>query len=171
MGKMVVHEGKPLNVKPFRLMTGSELPTKRLATELDTKWNPIFCKVMEAPDIHPIPNDVNEEFVQSSYAIATEYLKQIVSYIWSKTDEGKISKYTLGTWSKKVTHIEIELHETPGDISRLPLLWEGVRRQISPREAVGKFRRVQFGECKCHVGRGSRWIQVWQMSCFLGGIW
>ena len=56
MGKMVMYEGKPLKVKPFRLMTGLELPTKKLATELDTKWKPIFCKMMEAPGVWPLPD-------------------------------------------------------------------------------------------------------------------
>jgi hypothetical protein len=120
MGKMVMYEGKPLKVKPFRLMTGLELPTKKLATELDTKWKPIFRKMMEAPGIQPLPNEVDEEFVQGSYTIATENLKQVVSYVWLKADEGRISKYTIGTWSRKVARSEIELHGTPGDIARLP---------------------------------------------------
>ena len=97
MGKMVMYDGKPLRVKPFRLMRGSELPSKKLATELDTKWKPIFRKMMEAPGIQPLPNEVDEEFVQGSYTIATEYLKQVVSYVWLKADEGRISKYTIGT--------------------------------------------------------------------------
>ena len=47
---------------------------------------------MEALGVQPIPHDVNEEFVLRSYAMATEYLRQKVSYIWMKADEGKISK-------------------------------------------------------------------------------
>ena len=31
-----------------------------------------------------------------------------------------ISKYTIGTWSRKVTRSEIEHHGTPEDIARLP---------------------------------------------------
>ena len=120
MGKMVMYDGKPLKVKPFRLMRGSELPSKKLATELHTKWQPIYRKMMEAPGVKPIPDEVDEEFVQSTYTTATEYLKQVVSYVWSKADEGRISKYTIGTWSRKVARSEIELHGTPGDISRLP---------------------------------------------------
>ncbi len=34
--------------------------------------------------------------------------------------KGRISKYTIGTWSRKVARSAIELHGTPGDISRLP---------------------------------------------------
>jgi hypothetical protein len=101
-------------------MTGSEMPTKTLVNELDTKWKPIFRKMMEATGVKPIPDDVDEDFVQGSYVIATEYLKKSVLYIWLKADDGKISKCTLGTWSRKAAHSEIELHGTPGDISRLP---------------------------------------------------
>lgn len=76
-------------------MTGLELPTKKLVTGLDTKWKPIFCKMMEAPRIKPLLDDINELFIQSSYAIATLYLKQVVSYVWLKADEGRICKYTI----------------------------------------------------------------------------
>ncbi len=95
MGKMVMYDGKPLKVKPLHLMTCSKLPTKKLATELDTKWKPIFCKMMEAPGVWPLPDDVDKQFVQSSYIIATDFLKKVVSYVWLKADVGRISKYTI----------------------------------------------------------------------------
>ena len=44
MGKMVMYDGKPLKVEPFHLMTGSELPTKKLATELDTNGSLFFTR-------------------------------------------------------------------------------------------------------------------------------
>ena len=75
---------------------------------------------MEAPVVWPLPDDVDEKFVQSSYIIATDFLKKVVSYVWLKADEGRISKYTIGTWSRKVARSEIECHGTPGDIARLP---------------------------------------------------
>jgi hypothetical protein len=37
-----------------------------------------------------------------------------------KSDEGLISKQTIGTWSRKVACSEIEHHGTPADIARLP---------------------------------------------------
>ena len=42
------------------------------------------------------------------------------SYIWLKANEGRISQYTKGTWSRKDTLSELECHGTPGDIARLP---------------------------------------------------
>jgi hypothetical protein len=37
--------------------------------------------MMGAPGIEPLPDDINEQFIQSSYAIATSHLKQVVSYV------------------------------------------------------------------------------------------
>ena len=42
------------------------------------------------------------------------------SYIWLKVNEGRISKYTMGTWSRRDTLSEIQCPGTPGDIARLP---------------------------------------------------
>jgi hypothetical protein len=45
MGKMAMYYGKTLKVKPFGLMTDPELPTKKLATKLDTKSNNLYYKL------------------------------------------------------------------------------------------------------------------------------
>jgi len=45
--------------------------------------------------VKPIPDGVHEEFVQSSYVIAIKYLKQSMSYIWLKANEGMISSTPL----------------------------------------------------------------------------
>ena len=75
--------------------------------ELDTKWKPIFWKMAEDPGL-VIPAYVDGEFVKTSYHIATEYLKVTVSYIWIRAkDEGQLSKYTIGMWSRKVAGSEI----------------------------------------------------------------
>ena len=121
---------------------------------------------MEAHIILPVPDDVNEEFVQSSYAIATEYLKQTVLYIWSKTDGGTLVSILLELGQGRLLIVRLSFTELLR-IFQGSLLWEDETRQISPREGVGKSRRVQLGGCKCPIGGGSRWIQVWQMS-YLG---
>ncbi len=110
------------------------MSTKKLVNELDTKWKPIFCKMMEGPGVKPIQDDVDENIIQSSYAIATEYLKQSVSYIWLKADEEEMSKYTLGTWLRMIAHSEIELHRTPRDISRLPPVGRCIKTDQSKRD-------------------------------------
>lgn len=97
-----------------------DLPRKELVNELDTKWKPIFRKMMEAPGL-VIPAEVDEDFVQSSFCAATNYIKSTVSYIWIRAkDKGQISKYTIGTWSRKVACSEILKHGTAEDKARLP---------------------------------------------------
>ena len=63
----------------------------------------------------------DEDFVQSSFCVATNYLKSTLSYIWVQVkDEGQISKYTIGTWSRKVAHSEILKNGTAEDKAKLP---------------------------------------------------
>ena len=80
-GKAVVVDNKTYMIKPFMQLKGSDMPRKEQVSELDTKWKPIFWKMAEAPGL-VIPADIDEEFVQTSFHFATDYLKQTVSYIW-----------------------------------------------------------------------------------------
>ena len=74
----------------------------------------------EAPGL-VIPADIDEEFMQTSFHFATDYLKQTVSYIWIRArDEGQLSKYTIGTWSRKIARSEILKNGTAEDKARLP---------------------------------------------------
>jgi hypothetical protein len=57
-----------------------------------------------------------------------------LSYIWLKIDEGRISKYTMGTWSRKAMHSEIEGHGTPGNIARLPPVGRHSKSDQSKRD-------------------------------------
>ena len=119
MGKTVVYNNKTFKTKPFHMMKGTDLP-KSLRAEFDTKWKPIFKKMMEAPGLI-VPDVVDEAFVQSSFVAATEYLKSTVSYIWKKAkDEGQLSKYSIGTWSRKVARSEIMKWGMEDDKAKLP---------------------------------------------------
>jgi hypothetical protein len=119
-GKAVVVDNKTCMIKPFSQHKGSDFPRKELVKELDTKWKPTFRKMAEALGL-AIPTEVDDEFVQTSFHIATEYLKMTVSYNWIwATDEGQLSKYAIGTWSRKVVHSEILKRDTVEDKARLP---------------------------------------------------
>lgn len=110
------------HLRPFHLLRGKDLPNKKLVSEFDGKWKPILKKIQEAPGIpSKIPANTDEKLVKESFAIATDYLKQNVSYIWTKAkNEADLCKYRIGTWSKKVTHSEIEKHGNRQDIEKLP---------------------------------------------------
>jgi hypothetical protein len=123
MGKVHVQNGKTYKLKPFHLITGKDLPNKQLVAEFDNKWKPIFRKMQEAPGIpDKIPLDADESFVQESFARATDYLKQNVSYIsWAKAKhEADLGQYKIATWSKKVQYNSIVKHGSPEDIAKLP---------------------------------------------------
>ncbi len=81
-GKAVVVDNKAYVIKPFQQLKGSDLPWKELVNELDSKWKPIFWKIMEVEAYGlVIPTEVDADFVQSSFSVATNYLKLTVSYI------------------------------------------------------------------------------------------
>lgn len=119
IGKSIVFRDKMYAIKPFHLWKSSDLPNKKLQTEFDTKWKPIFRLMMKAPGIpDKIPNNAGEEFVKETFDIATNFLKETVSYIWKK-DEGHIGTYKIGTWSRKVQPSEVRKHGTESDIAKL----------------------------------------------------
>ena len=123
MGKVYVDsDNNTHRLKPFHLLSGKELPNKKLQDEFNGKWKPIFTKMQEAPGIpDKIPPNVDEQFIRESFAAGTEYLKQLASYIWSSAkDESDLSKYLIGTWSRKISRSEIEKNGTPEDIANLP---------------------------------------------------
>ncbi len=77
--------------------------------------------MMDAPGL-TIPrnrSDIDEAFIQTSYTIATEYLKECYSFIF-KAGDGVVCNYTIGTWSSKIKRSEVLRHGTEADISRLP---------------------------------------------------
>ena len=86
------------------------------------EWKPIFSKMMSASGVE-IPHcveDITEDILRSSYATATVYLREYFSYIFQQPDD-TVSKYTIGTWSKKIKRSFVKKHGTVEDIARLPL--------------------------------------------------
>ena len=113
--------GQQWRIKPYRYLKGCDLHSKHLQDMFKLNWKPIFSKMMEAPGLN-IPNnvkDIDEAFVTSSYALATEYLKSCFSYIFKSTD-GLINSYALGTWSYKIKRSVVLKNGTAEDIAKLP---------------------------------------------------
>ena len=78
--------------------------------------------MLKAPELK-IPTklgDITEEFVQSSYAIGTEYLKSCFTYIFNSAPAGLLTSYTIGTWSFKIKPSQVRKHGTAEDIANLP---------------------------------------------------
>jgi len=86
------------------------------------EWKPIFSKMMSAPGVE-IPHrveDIFEDILRSNFAKATIYLREIFSYIFQQLDD-TVSKYTIGTWPKKIRQSFVKKHGTVEDIAGLPL--------------------------------------------------
>jgi hypothetical protein len=100
-------------------LQASNLHKKSLQNQFKLYWKPIFSMMESCIDI---PSEaVDEAFVQSSYRLATEYLKQRVSYVWEMAkDERALDSWTLGTWSKRVGRSQIEKLGTAADKAKLP---------------------------------------------------
>jgi hypothetical protein len=91
-----------LEIKPFHYLKRRDFKSAVLQVAFSGEWKLIFSKVMSAPGVE-IPHrveDVTEDVLRSSYAMATAYLKENFSYIFQQPDD-IVSKHTIGTWSKK----------------------------------------------------------------------
>jgi hypothetical protein len=114
-----------IKLQSLLLLLGMDLSDKALRAEFDTKWKPIFSKMLETPDLI-IPLDVseiNDAFVEHSFSIGTEYLERTVSYIWHHvSNKAKLSSYSIGTRSRKIQHRHSEVLKpgSPEDIDKLP---------------------------------------------------
>ena len=65
-------------------------------------------------------DQIDEAFVQSSYAIATEYLKHRFKYIFNDAPAGLIANYNISTWSRKIARSEVIKNGTEEDKQKLP---------------------------------------------------
>jgi len=91
---------------------------------------------VEAPGL-VIPADVDEEFMQTSFYFATDYIKQTVSYIWIHAkDEGQLSKYTIGTWLRKVVCSVILKSGTAEDKAKLPPISARNKADLRKRDGL-----------------------------------
>ena len=120
LGSVHFDGGQLWRLKPHRKFSGRDLHSKALQDVYRSEWKPIFGAMMEAPGLHiPRRDDIGENFVQSSYTIATDHLKSRFSYIFRKS-AGIVSSYTIGTWSHKIKPHVVRKYGTESDLARLP---------------------------------------------------
>jgi len=134
-GSLIVVGSQQCKIKSYCTFSGCDLHTKESKNEYKLNWKPILQNIMEAPGltVPRKPVDVDEEFVHTSYTIATEFLKENYSYIF-KAGDGVVCNYTIVTWSSKIKRSEVVKRDTPEDISHLPLeggttqtsIWRGI---------------------------------------------
>ena len=120
-GSLIVVGSQQYKIKPYRKLSGCDLHSKELKNEYKLNWKPFFSRMMEAPGLtipHHLAN-IDEAFVQTSYTIATEFLKENYSYIF-KAGDGVVCNYSIATWSSKIKRSEVIKKGTPEDVLHLP---------------------------------------------------
>jgi len=79
-GMVIMSNNVTYHIKPVRLFQGVDFPSKAVMFDFANKWKPIFA-MMEQYDGFSVPNVVDDEFVRSSFNLATEYLKTRALYV------------------------------------------------------------------------------------------
>ena len=104
-------------IKPFRYITANKLP-KPLCNAFEVSWRPILVEMSKAPNLEfPNNNDtISSEVIETTYSIASEYLKQKHSCLLTTI---KHLNWVVSTWSRKITTSNIK---NIGDINDLELL-------------------------------------------------
>ena len=77
-GLLRVVGGQRWKIKPFRKFVSRDFPNSQLRTVFNTEWKTIFSKMMETPGL-VIPtheHNIDEAFVESSYASTTWFLRE-----------------------------------------------------------------------------------------------
>ena len=103
---------------PFRLFTGKTVP-QSIYKKIKLEWQPILRKMENTPGM-PLLDDVNQETVDSTFMLATDYLKDNICSFLFKDDKKRIETWMLGTWSKCTQYSHIKKYGTDNDISNLP---------------------------------------------------
>ena len=102
----------------------------------------------------PKDADVDDAFVESSYAVATFFLREKYSFIFTGPD-GSTENLLIGTWSKKVRRSFVLKHGTPDDIANLP---PASARNNKKRAGIVRVSRPYRNKRKCPrrgEGRGT----------------
>ena len=75
--------------------------------KIKLEWQPILRKMENTPGM-PLLDDVNQETVDSTFILATDYLKDNICSFLFKDDKKRIETWTLGTWSKCTQYSHIK---------------------------------------------------------------
>lgn len=112
--------GQPGIIRPFRLLDPRTLsPDKKVRSTLKLMWRPIFQMMERAPGLNiPRRQELPMDFVEASYALATEYLRTRAGYIWEKCKRPEM--LCVSSWSKRVLRSNIEKFGNELDLQNLP---------------------------------------------------
>jgi hypothetical protein len=106
-------------VRPFRHFKLNMLP-KKTKLEYTLHWRPILSFLQEAPGLRiPALPLVDDDFIESSWALVFEYLKTRVTFVFAN-ERLNPNSWVVSYWSKKISRSSILKYGTEEDIARLP---------------------------------------------------
>ena len=88
----------------------------------------------------PSRNNIDEAFIQTSYTIAPDYLRECYSYIFAAGD-AVVCDFTVGTWSFKTKRSEVLKKGTNADKSKLPAMMAKKNPHMNKRTFSGGHAR------------------------------
>ena len=138
-GMVFVVGSQQYRTKPFRTLTGRDLHSKQLKDDFKNNWKPILTKMEGAPGL-TIPSRIDEAFIQTSYTIATDYLRECYSYMFASGD-AVVCDYIIGTWSFKTKRSEVLKKGTNADKSKLPAMTAKNNPHVNKRTFSGGHAR------------------------------
>lgn len=115
-------DGKDAPIMPFRRMKPKYLP-KVSASKLKIDWVPVMTKMLSAPNLPEgiaNANTLSNEKIEEAYAVGTAYLKNQVSYIFTKPQFKGHCTWSVATWSLRLRYSQIKKYGTVEDIANLP---------------------------------------------------
>jgi hypothetical protein len=85
-------------IKPLRYLKMRDFKSLALQVAFSGKWKPVFSKMLSAPGVEKNyhEEDITEDILRSSYAMATVYLRENACYIFQQLVDS-VSKCTIGT--------------------------------------------------------------------------
>ena len=135
-GQTVSTDGR-LIVRPFRKLSLELLP-QNLKPTFKTNWTPIFKWLEAATNLPADTTNMSDEDIDGVYNRCVAHLKAHVSYCWNSLKGGDPLRYTLGTWSNKISRASITKHGTDEDKAKLQ---EASNRHVKRR--AGLKRKTQ----------------------------
>ena len=84
------------------------------------EWQPILRRMEKTPNL-PALDNVNQILVDSTFDLATDYLKSNVCSFLFLNNKKRIENWTLATWSKCTQYSYIKKNGSAVDISNLPV--------------------------------------------------
>jgi hypothetical protein len=148
-------------LKPFRKLTGRDLHSKQLQDDFKVNWKPILTKMEKTPGLTiPSRNNIDKSFIQTSYTIATDYLRECYSYIFAAGD-AVVCDYTVGTWSFKTKRSKVLKKGTNADKSKLPAMME--KEQSTREQAYLQWRSCEEG---CAEEGEKGWEEERRFGCY-----